>query len=190
MRRVFILFLFCFLTSVVPTWSAFADANRILTNGEAKRFVDSLDPALVFSKRMESEGKSEYTSVIKKHLKGDDYNVYTQNMIHFKEIYPEEYAAFTVIVKQFKFSNSEEWASVGDAVMLAFLAGQEDMNKISEDMEQNITPAILASMQPELREQTQAAMDMIKAIKNVPKQNIETVKPYGDKIAEYTKDLK
>lgn len=188
MKHLLVLLLACLCSLVMSASSALADANRLLDALEAKRFVDSLDPAYAFSKRMESEGKAKYTSVIKKHLTGDDYNVYTQNMIHFKETYPQEYEAFTVVIKQFGFSSCEEWASVGDAVILAYLAGQEDMNEIAKDMEKNMTPEVLASMPPEIKAQTEAAMTMMKVIKNIPPRNIETVKPYAQKISNLTKD--
>lgn len=176
--------------SVIVSSSVFADAHRVLTAEETKRFVDSLEPSYMFAKQMEKEGKTSDLNVVKENLTGENINVYTQHILKFKEKYPKEYEAFTVIVKQFYFASCEEWASVGDAVMMAYLAGQEDMDAIAKDMETNITPEILAKMPAQAREQTKAAIVMVKAIKNVPKDNVVTVKPHAAKITSVMKEFR
>lgn len=190
MIRFILLALVLFLGNFFCVLPVYADASRVLTAEETKRFVDSLSPSYAFAQQMEKEGKTSDLNVVKENLTGGDINIYTQHIVKFKEKYPKDYDAFTVLVKQFHFSACEEWASVGDAVIMAYLAGQDNFDAILEDMEKNITPEILEKMPKEARENTKAALTMMRAIKNIPHQNIVTVKPHAAKIKSVMDELR
>lgn len=153
-----------------------AIAADTLQTRDVERFVSSIDDIDQFARDMENEGKDD---VLAAEPIGASFAPYTSSIEPMKNQYPADYQRLGSIVSTHGFSSVEEWASVGDSVMLTYIAMKmERENPEFSEMASQITPEMMAMMPPEAQAQMQQSLMLMDAISDVPASNKQVVGPF------------
>ncbi|WP_031552377.1 hypothetical protein [Parvularcula oceani] len=80
------------------------------------------------------------------------------------------------------FDSLPDWGETSDAIMMAYLATEMDPDDMA-GMDQ-VTPEMMAMMPPSARAQMEAVMRMMDAIKSVPQDDIDTLRPYRGQLED------
>lgn len=179
MKIRFILFLGLMVLAVFLAAPA-SFAASALDAKKVEKFVGSISAVNALSATMKEEGKQEALQADMDVLAGDDFRPYTNSVVVLKEKFPGDYAKLGGIVKQHGFSSQDEWAGVGDAVMISYMAikAEETAPGYDSDMGTELTPEIMAQLPPESRAQVEKTMKMMKALRSAPAENKAAVTPF------------
>ncbi len=151
-----------------------------LTADQASRFVDSMPAIIELGKALEAEGISDAIQADYTIKPDEPFEPYSYSLREMKKISPDGYSRTAAIAKDNGFANAEEWASVGDQVVVAYMALKmppdfaESVSSISEDM--------LVNMPPELQAQMAQGLALAKVMQNVPQATKDAVAPVADRL--------
>ncbi|MCK5750234.1 MAG: hypothetical protein KAH44_28715 [Oricola sp.] len=146
---------------------AFA-ADAPLTADAAKRFVASLDSVKTLADEFEASGKTEALELDAMPKAGEPFKPYSKSIAALKDQYPADYTKLQSAVKPHGF-NAEEWGSVGDRVMVAYLARKmEKENPDAMAQMAQMDPNMLNMMPPEMKAQVMQAKAMLDAVAAAP----------------------
>jgi len=145
-------------------------------------YINSLPEVEAFGERMESQGKDEAWLNDVSPMEGDTFDPHTRGISALKKHDPAEYAELGKIVGRHGFSSGENWAAVGDRVILAYGALKAEsenpelfaMVKQMESMDERM----MAMMPAEVRAQMEQALVMARSFANVPDADKQVVRPH------------
>ncbi len=80
------------------------------------------------------------------------------------------------------FDSLPDWGETSDSIMMAYLATEMDPADMA-GMDQ-VTPEMMAMMPPSARAQMETVRRMMDAIKNVPQDDIDTLRPYRGQLED------
>src|SRR5690606_14835829 len=100
---------------------------------------------------------------------GEPLQPYTRSLEYLRDEQGEAYEAMGDIVEEHGFESLEQWAGIGDRVMVAWLALQMEGNEVGA-----ITPEMLDQVPPQMRPQIERMLAMMEAVSNAPPEDIET----------------
>lgn len=154
-----------------------------LTSQAAEGFVQSLTDVNNLAKTMEEEGKDKIFEGNAKPVPGKKFAPYSEPLPLLKNEYPTEYKKLGKIVRKHGFKSQESWASAGDDVMLAYMAGKMNipaasaMPQLPPGMENQLPPEALASMKK--------GIAMMETMRDVPQAHKDVVSPLAPQIDQW-----
>ncbi|WP_281301341.1 MULTISPECIES: hypothetical protein [unclassified Iodidimonas] len=153
-------------------------AAQDLDKSSAARFIESLPEVILLGEDLQESGLAEgFQNALKPSVE-HGFSPYQRGTDWMKTAAPESYQKMKDVAADHGFSDVDEWARVGDQVMGAFMAMEmQNIPDESRAMAEQMTPDMLAQMPQAVREQIEGMKIMLAAIKDVPEQNIETVRP-------------
>ncbi len=164
---------------------ASAEAQKPLTENQAKHFVASLESVEGLHDRLKAEGKIDNINVDTKPKAGEEFKPYSRAVAVLKEKYPSDHARLAKAVKPHGFS-AKDWGDVGDRVMVAYLAVkmQEEDPRTMQMME-TMDTSMLDMMPPEMRAQLESTFAMMETVKNAPEADKIVVAAVKDDLDAY-----
>lgn len=170
--------------------TAFAPASALndpLTEDQAKRFVTTLPAVQALGEEMNADGKIGKMQVDLQPKAGEPFTPYTTAIAALKKKYPADHARLAGAVKPYGF-NAAEWASIGDKVMIAYLAVKmQEEDPRSMAMMEGMDSSMLDMMPPEMRDQMQSAFAMLETVRNTPDEDRKAVMAAKDELDAYMK---
>jgi hypothetical protein len=164
---------------------AAALAASPLAGDQVARFVDTLEPVQGMADRLEKDGKTDVLKANQQPTLGKSFKPYSDGVAALKKTLPGEHAELAGIVKSHGFT-TEQWAAVGDRVILAYMAiKMEDEQPGAMAQMAQMDPAMLDMMPPEMRDQMAGAMAMMQAIQDVPEDDKTAVRGSKPKLDAY-----
>ncbi|WP_425410354.1 hypothetical protein [Hyphococcus sp.] len=141
-------------------------ADKPLTEDQAKRFVETLEAVEELGKEFETEGKMEEFRLATTPVAGEAFKPYSGAVASLKENHPGDHARLEKAVKPHGFS-ADEWAGVGDRIMVAYLAVKmEEENPQAMAQMASMDKSMLDMMPPDMQAQMAQALAMVETIKN------------------------
>jgi hypothetical protein len=156
-----------------------------LTDQQIKNFIATMDDMRIMAEEMSAEGKDKFLNGKIQAMEGGEFTAYQQSAEVLKEELPEDYSQLQDMVKENGFSSVEDWAQIGDDVMAAYVTMQitpETREKMDMMKQMQGNPEMMAQMPSEAQQALAQSQAMIKAIENVPAENVEAIKPYREEI--------
>uniref|UniRef100_I1XGV3 Uncharacterized protein n=1 Tax=Methylophaga nitratireducenticrescens TaxID=754476 RepID=I1XGV3_METNJ len=113
-----------------------------------------------------------------------------KNLEELKADHPDYYARMNDIVAAFEnkeeympFSNAEEWAKLGDRLMLALYASNDHRSTAAlieqrQEFENKFSPTMLGMMPKESKVQIEGVIEMLKSMENVSEKDRQIAKQY------------
>lgn len=149
-------------------------AHAALQTKQVENFIASMGPVNDLAEEVNFQADPGA------HADGDEFAPYATGLKVMKESEAAAYDKLGSIVKKHGFSSQEEWASVGDAIFLAFVAvkAEEANPGFTAAGMQDIPPEMLEKMPPEARAQFETTMKMVRAVGAVPVEDKTLVKPF------------
>ena len=168
--------------------SGLAFANDApLTEDQARKFAQSLEPVNELGREMEAEGKTGEVQFDTRPKAGEKFRPYSKAVESLQKNYPAELNRLEKAVRPFGFS-APEWARIGDRVIVAYLALEmDDEDPRTAEMMAEMDQSMLDMMPPEMRPQLEAAFAMMETVRNAPeadKQVVAKVKPELDAVLD------
>lgn len=164
----------CFV--VVQSHAASFDSKAV------ESYINSLPEVEAFGERMESQGKDEAWLNDVSPMEGDTFDPHTRGISALKQHDPAEYAELGKIVGRHGFSSGENWAAVGDRVILAYgaLKAESENPELFEMVKQmeSMDERMLAMMPAEVRAQMEQALAMARSFARVPDSDKQVVRPH------------
>ena len=150
-----------------------------LSKAQAEGFVSSMSDVGAMAKEMEKEGKTKIFDAQNKPVPGEKFKPYSGSLPVLKKEYPADYEKLGDIVRKHGFKSQESWATTGDDVMLAYMAGKmkgmpTEMPQIPAGMEDKLPPEALANMK--------RGMAMLETMRDVPAEHTKIVEPLSPQI--------
>lgn len=199
--RIFCCLIALFLLAIMPLDFAMAEEygddqgqekpHIILDKTKAAKFVDSFDDVSALADEMGFADKKPILRTKYAINKARSFGPYTNAVETLKTDYSSDYDKLTDIAKKFDFTSAEDWAETGDAVMLAYFSLREDHQDQSYEglMKQGLRPEMVKMIPPEKMHMIEQALNMTKAVQDVPKENLEIVKDLQPAISVGIKKL-
>lgn len=154
-------------------------AAENLTTVQTQHFIDAMSEISTLSEDMRKSGHDkEIEKEIQAQAGDGTFSPLMKGMPIMHEKFPADYQALTGIVTKHGFSSPEDWASVGDRVMLSYMSIKNDANPQMAAVVNQMTPEQMKAMPPEAQAQFQQARLMIKAASAVPAADKDTVRPF------------
>ncbi|MEM8770178.1 MAG: hypothetical protein AAGD92_00890 [Pseudomonadota bacterium] len=163
--------------SVVFVFSAQAE-DKPLTEDQTKRFIQTLPAMEKLGDEFNESGKSEFMQKDAMPKAGEAFKPYSTAMASLKKNYPADLKRVSSAVKPHGFS-ADQWASVGDRVMVAYMALQmeaEDPRTIA--MMEGMDQSMIDMMPPEARAQMEGVFAMMETVRNVPEADKAMVRKF------------
>lgn len=151
-----------------------------LTSGAAEGFVNSLTDVNNLAQQMEEEGKDRIFEGQAEPVPGKKFAPYSESLPLLKSEYPAEYKELGKIVRKHGFKSQESWATAGDNVMLAYMAGK--MNIPAASAMPQLPPGMADKLPPETRAQMAKSLAVMETIRDVPQEHKDIVAPLTPKI--------
>ena len=163
-----------FISSLFFTFAALA-GDGPLTEDQAKRFVASLTSVEALGDALEAEGKIENLQIDSQPKAGEAFQPYSRAVAALAKKYPADHDKLAKALKPHGFS-ADNWGSVGDRVMIAYLAVkmQEDDPQAMQMMD-GMDASMLEMMPPEMRAQMEGVFAMMETVKNAPAEDKEAI---------------
>ncbi len=158
--------------------SPVAFAAMPLSAKQVESFLGSMKSVDSLTDEMKAAGKQEALQAEMDKRAGVTFTPYVNSVTILKEKYGPEYGKLGDIVKKHGFSSQEEWANVGDAVMLSYMALKAEKEPGFEKAATELTPEMMAQIPPETRAQVEKTMKMMNAIKAAPAEHKQVVTPF------------
>ncbi|MEL6362163.1 MAG: hypothetical protein AAFR21_13880 [Pseudomonadota bacterium] len=149
--------------------------DKALTTADAKKFTASLPAATELGEGFKEKGVDLFNSTEPKLAADGTFKPYSTLLLEMKDAHPAEYRQVNAMAKSAKFSNAVEWASVGDRVMLAYIADKMPPN--AGAMMSAMTPEMMAMMPPETRAKLETSKAVMSAVDNVPQADKDALEP-------------
>ena len=145
-----------------------------LTEKDAGRFIATLDEVMALGKELE---KKEL-DVKPQPVLGERFQPYKNAVAALKAEQPANYKKLDGIVSKQGFS-PEAWGETGDKVMIAYIAAKLDQESpgAMKEME-NMDPAMLDMMPPQMQGQMKMVMAMVQTVKDTPAEDKKAIKPH------------
>lgn len=142
---------------------------------QVENFIASMGPVNTLTNEIDFQSKADFSTA-------KEFSPFSLGLESLKANEASAYKKLGQIVKGHGFSSQEDWASTGDAVMLAFIAVKAEQDNPGLTELQEFPPEMLEQMPPETRAQFETTMKMVRAVRAVPPENKTAVTPYLDKI--------
>ncbi len=167
----------CFILSFNGSFALVANAaNDDLVPEKVAAWVGSSKVVVPIAEEMRQNGFESFLKSRPELMLGATMPFYVSNIEILKSDHPDYYDKLTDAVKNYRregydeyyFSSAEEWAEIGDRVLLAFFSLTSTFSRVAYDeMSKTFTPQMVASMPEEGRKQVQNTLDMLKTLQNV-----------------------
>lgn len=124
--------------------------------------------------------------------------LYVSNVKILEEEHPEYYAKLTKAVTEYKregynyfyFSSAEDWAKIGDRVMLAHFSYNSSSSLSGfDDMSKQFTPQMLEKMPAKGRQKIQNMLGMLKTLQNVSEYDRQVAKKLQNEIILFLQEM-
>lgn len=163
----------CVMLSFANT--SFAE-QKYLEKSQVAAFIGSQRVLHGLSEQLKTAGHQSFFKYNPKLMDNKNIPMFIENIKILKEDTPDFYNRFTTIVTgythdsdAYRFSSAEDWARVGDRVMLAYYGEHSTASlTVHDDAMAIFTPDILARLKPEARAKVQEQLSMLSSIQNVP----------------------
>ncbi len=153
-----------------------------LTADDIDRFIESLPDAIELGEEFEAQGLGEALMAETLVDESGAFTPYTSGLTVLKTESASAYSRVEELAAKHDFRSAEDWAAVGDRVVLAYMAVR--MPPEAFEMMAQITPDMRANLPPQMQEQMANAMAMSKAIKAVPEADTAMIMPFADRLDE------
>ncbi len=152
-----------------------------LTTDMASRFADSLPAAEALGSELRDQGIGEQLITPEDLLNADEIGPYVMAVGKLREVSGSGYQQLSSLASANGFSGAENWAQVGDRVMLAYLAlrSSGEMAQMGAMNEQ-----MLSMMPPQAQAKIRGVMRFAKAVQAVPQADKEAVSPIADRLSQ------
>ena len=173
-------FIVAALGAVLFAFSAAAEEAKPLKTEEAKRFIETLEPTQALAEEIQAEGNAEALALEMRPKADEPFTPYTNAVTALKEHHPAVHGRLESIVSAHGFT-TQSWASVGDKVMVAYLAERMEQENPQDFAHlEAMDPAMLEMMPDSVKEQMAAAFAMMNTVKNAPEADREAIQPVMD----------
>ena len=177
-----------FFVIVLAAFSGPASAAQTLSADQVKQFVEAMPEIMAFSDGMKREGKDAILqTAILPGPGSQDFAPYRHGLVALKEKFPADYGKLGKIVGRHGFPSQENWAETADGVMLSYMAVKmiEDAPNGMAAMEQEMNAEMMASLPPEAKAQMEQLKAMMQAVRSVPAENRDAVRPFVPEIDQW-----
>jgi len=181
MKKALVLSLALIALVTAPAFAAVS-----LSAKQVESFIASMGSVDTLADEMAKEGKQEALQANMQAMTNEGFLPYTSSIKVLKDKFGGDYEKLGGIVKKHGFSSQEEWAGIGDAVMLSYMALKaEESNPNYAAASAQMTPEMMANLPPETRAQVEQGMKMMNAIKAAPAEHKSVVKPFIPNIEQW-----
>lgn len=180
---------FLLTMSVLLSVAATQAQARPLTNDDVEAFLATF-------KEMQTVLGDEEHSGVEDQIEADggdmtmDFTSLYSGFVEEIRKHPPTTEKMTSMVQNHGFKNLDAWADVGDRVYSAYLAinmdGQPSMtqDEVDQYMASMDSAQIPEAEKSRMRNMMESAVESNKALRNVPEEDIEAVRPYAEQITE------
>ncbi|MEM9618597.1 MAG: hypothetical protein AAF936_11610 [Pseudomonadota bacterium] len=164
---------------------ALAGEDKPLTEDQAKRFVATLAAVEALGDQLRDDGKIENLQIAQQPIAGEPFKPYSTAVTILKEKHPGDHAKLANTVEEHGFSTTE-WGSVGDRVMVAYLAVKmQEEDPRSLEMMEGMDKSMMDMVPPEMRAQLESTFAMMETVKNAPEADKMAVMAVKDDLDNY-----
>lgn len=168
-----------FVLITLLTISAPASAAD-LSAEDAKAFVATLQPLGELTEKMQADGNLDALELDPFPEAGKPFQPFTSALAALEGQNPEGLKQIAAIARAGGFT-TDNWATTGDRVMLAYMAAKMEKESPAaraelEQMEK-MGPEMLAQLPPAMAEQMRGVIAMVQAVKNVPAGDVAVITP-------------
>lgn len=162
-----------------------AASEKPLTEDQAKRFVETLPSLDALGEELRAEGKMDDLQIDTQPKAGEKFEPYSAAVTALEKKSPSDLNRLEKVVKNHGFT-AKEWGSVGDRVMVAWMAtrmAEEDPRSVA--MMEGMDASMLEMMPAEMRAQLEGAFAMMETVKNAPEADKAAIAPVKDDLEAY-----
>lgn len=170
---------------IVPAW-----ANIELTPQMAGNFVRSMHDVQHLARQMDAEGKNKVLDARIKKADAQSFRPYSHATAAMREKFSSDYKTLNTIAKNHGFSNAEEWASTGDAVIVAYLASELEGSAKShiQAAERYMNAETFKQLPADAKKQLQQSVALMRRLNTVPADHIIAVRPHRAAIEKFIEE--
>ena len=186
MKKIFSLILVFTLFTSFGT----AHADQVVNADTLKNFLASMTEVKTIAEQMDEAGKDKIMQNSIAEVNGD-FAPYTQAAQNLKTKYPQDYQKLENVIYGHGFSSVKEWALTGDDLIVAYMTTKvtPEAKSAMEGM-QNMSPDMMSMMPPQAKAAMKKGKAMLKAMKDVPPENIKLVNAHADEIEQVMNEMK
>ena len=182
--------IFVFLCFIFNT--SHADARR-LSEKKVEAFIKVEKALQSLAAEMKEEGAPPFQKAEPMFMAQINLPFYEKNLASVKNLSPQYYNQIRKIIinydqdhaSGYRFRNPEEWAEVGDRVMLAHNADVSPMTLAQyQALIEKLTPEAMMLFRPQSETQVQDTLNLFILMENVSRQDLELVKAYRAELGE------
>ncbi|RAU19583.1 hypothetical protein DN062_00400 [Nitrincola tibetensis] len=149
-------------------------------------YLNSLPKVEALGRKLENEGKGDaWLKEVTPEI-GQNFNPHQQGVTLLSQEEPDAYQELTQIIRQHNFTSAERWAEVGDRIILAYGAlkaesESPEMFAMAAEFD-SVNPQMLQMLPPEIRQQVEQAMQIVRAFAQVSDSDKQQVRPFLSRI--------
>jgi len=191
MKKIINLFLISASVLLLGYTQSFASEAKELKISAVADFLNVETELRVVANKMRAEGLVSFLKPQPLNMLGAGIPSYLNNIKDLKAEHPAYYADITKIAAQYEkekrkpFKNAEDWAVLGDRVMIAFFAGNSESaasGQAYKDVKDKFPVQVMAMLPPESKAQIQAMFDMLKSLEEVSEHDKLVVKQFKQQL--------
>ena len=177
----------CAFLLLSPFSVAYADD---LSEQDAENWLGARTDLLPLAEEMKEKDLDSFFKFRPLNMADKGTPSYEKNLEELKADHPDYYARMTDTVVAFEnkeegtpFASAEEWAKLGDRLMLALYASNDHRSTAAiieqrQEFENKFSPMMLAIMPKESKEQIEGVIEMLKSMENVSEKDRQIAEQY------------
>ncbi|PCI56930.1 MAG: hypothetical protein COB36_01275 [Alphaproteobacteria bacterium] len=185
------------LVCVLMTFSGVSVAGepKRLKKSEVAAFIGSQKVLHSLSEEMKAAGVVSFFKYDPKLIAQKNMPIFVENVRIMQKDTPAYYDRLTVIVTGYshnptventpvyRFTSAEDWASIGDRVMLAHFTENSTATQTGyDDLISALPPGMLDKLDPERRAIVEKNLDLLRSAQNVPEADKKLVESFEERL--------
>ena len=168
-------------------------SDKLLEKNEVAAFIGSREVLHDLSEEMKVSGVRTFYNFDRTLMAKKNMPIFFENVRLMQENSPEFYDRFTSIVTNYahdggsdpvyRFKSANDWAQIGDRIMLAYFTEHSTASrKAYDDFKASIPPGMLKLLKPEDRAKVEEQLGLLKSAQDVPEEDKKLVDSFKVKL--------